>query len=98
MSTPDTPTNQDLAEDAYQEFLRGDWARLGITGDRELALCDRLRHYAESRRPVPDPLLYQAARVWRENRDRILEERAWEEADLYTDCQTCPACGCPGSN
>lgn len=25
-----------------------------------------------------------------------MEDKAWEQADLYTDCTTCPNCGCPG--
>jgi hypothetical protein len=50
-------------------------------------------------------LMMQAERVWLTHKDRIVTEwterldRAWEEqGDLYTDCQTCPNCGCPGMN
>lgn len=96
------PENQTIEEEAFQAFMEGRWRSLGITGERDLDLCDRLASAAANRNAVPDVLLWQAKRVWDTHKDRIVREwaekldRAWEEADLYTDCQTCPACGCPG--
>ena len=91
----DSPT---LEEEVYARFLRGDWAALGITGERETALCARMRRYVDSGRSIPSHLLYWAREVWEVHRDQILEDAAWEEADRgRTECRTCPVCACPGS-
>jgi hypothetical protein len=99
VTTPDTPEHQSIEEEAFRVFMAGRWRSLGIAGERELDLCDRLARAAADRRAVPDALLWQAKRVWDDHKDRITQE--WAEklnaaTDTDTQCTTCPACGCPG--
>jgi hypothetical protein len=97
-TSPDT--GRTLQDDILDIFMQGDWEQLGITGEQELTLRNKLRQYASQGVPPPNGPAYAAKRVWEEHRDRILREwtNAMGTGDLYTDCRTCPNCGCPGMN
>jgi hypothetical protein len=97
------PENQTIEEEAFQAFTEGRWESLGITDRSSLRIRDLLVCFDPE--GIPMSLMMQAERVWLTHKDRIVAEwtekldRAWEEqGDLYTDCQTCPNCGCPGMN
>lgn len=102
MTTPEIhPQRQALMDEALEVFSQGRWRELGITDGSDLRLRDRIASYAPD--GVPESLVWQAARVWERNKERIVDDweakiaQAWADQDSSVNrCETCPNCGCPG--